>query len=79
MDDMLLEAGLGRNRKKYFSVAVGQERQRLTRQTDFQGSHSTAALSVLMPEAALLLCQMGSDDPVTGAGRQSFFKEQKTE
>lgn len=43
---------LGRNRKKYFSVAVGEERQRLTRQTDFQGIHSTAALPVLVPESS---------------------------
>lgn len=46
MDDMLLEAG-----KKYFSGAVGQERLRLSRQTDFQGSHWTAALPILVPES----------------------------
>lgn len=46
VDDMLLEAG-----KKYFSGAVGQERLRLSRQTDFQGSHWTAALPILVPES----------------------------
>ena len=68
---------------------IGQERLKLTGQTYFDWSHWRGWVAqnfrqtedqhylYLCQKAALLFCQMGSCDLVTGVCRQSFFREEQ--